>query len=167
MALSRPSMPDPRFPHPTPVATDPVGALVGEFVQEKKKEKEEERALLAKRKRSPLVVPFLTLLCLAIWIVPSLMPPREPTLTQETIEQSARLTLYLASLRVREYLATHKRLPANLTQAGVDTVGVAYMRHTDSVYELSTRIQGTRLVYRSTLPDSVFLGRTLRIKGVG
>jgi hypothetical protein len=160
-------MPDPRFPQLTPVPSDPVGALVGEFVQEKKKEKEEEKALLAKRKRSPLVVPFLTLLCLAIWIVPSFMPPREPPLTQETLEQSARLTLYLASLRVRGYLDTNKRLPANLTQAGVDTAGIAYTRHADSVYELSTRIQGTRLVYRSTLPDSVFLGRTLRIKGIG
>jgi hypothetical protein len=95
------------------------------------------------------------------------MPPREPTLTQETLEQSARLTLYLASLRVRGYLNTNKRLPANLIQAGVDTAGISYTRHANSVYELSTRIQGTRLVYRSTLPDSVFLGRTLRIKGIG
>ena len=159
-------MPDPRFPKPTPIATDPVGAIVGEFVLEKKKELQEEKARLAVRKRSPLLVPFLTVVCLAIWIAPSLMPPREPPLTQETLEQGARLTLYLASLRVREYLDSHKRLPASLTQAGVDTAGMVYRRTTDSAFELSTRVQGTRLVYKSTLPDSVFLGPNVRIRGI-
>ena len=159
-------MPDPRFPKLTPVAADPVGALVGEFVQEKKKELQEEKARMAARKRSPLLVPLLVLVCLAIWIAPSLMPPREEPLAPEVLEKGARLTLYLASLRVRGYLNTHKRLPANLTQAGVDTAGISYLRTTNSVYELSTRVQGARLVYRSTLPDSVFLGPNLRIKGI-
>ena len=159
-------MPDPRFPNLTPVANDPVGSLVGEFVQEKMKERDEEQARQAVRKRSPLFVPILAVFCFAIWIAPSLMPPREQPLTQETLEQGARLTLYLASLRIRGYHDTHKQLPMNLTQAGVDTVGIAYSRNSDSVYELSTQVQGARLVYRSTLPDSVFLGPNLRIKGI-
>lgn len=159
-------MPDPQFAKPTPVANDPVGSLVGEFMQEKKKERLEEKARLAVRKRNPLVIPFLVALCLAIWVAPSLMPPREPPLPPETLEQSARLTLYLASLRVREYHDSHKRLPPNLEQAGVDTTGIAYSRATESVFELSTRVQGTRLVYRSTLPDSVFLGGHLRLRGI-
>jgi hypothetical protein len=159
-------MADSQFAKPTPVANDPVGSLVGEFMQEKKKERLEEKARLAVRKRNPLVIPFLVALCLAIWVAPSLMPPREPPLPPETLEQSARLTLYLASLRVREYHDSHKRLPANLEQAGVDTAGIAYLRSTASVFELSTRVQGTRLVYRSTFPDSVFLGGNLRIRGI-
>lgn len=159
-------MPDPQFAKLTPVANDPVGSLVGEFMQEKKKERLEEKARLAVRKRNPLVIPFLVALCLAIWVAPSLMPPREPPLPPETLEQGARLTLYLASLRVREYHESHKRLPPNLEQAGVDTTGIAYSRTTESVFELSTRVQGTRLVYRSTLPDSVFLGGNLRIRGI-
>ena len=159
-------MPDPRYPKLTPVATDPVGALVGEFVQEKKKEFQEEKARQAARKRSPLVVPFLAVLCLAIWIAPSLMPPREPTLSQETLEQSARLSLYLASLRVRDYHDSHKRLPASLSQVGVDSTGIDYLRSAGSNFELSTRVQGTRLVYKSTIPDSVFLGPNVRIRGI-
>lgn len=159
-------MPDPRFPKPTPIATDAVGALVGEFVLEKKKEQQEEKARKATRKRSPFVIPLLTVTCLAIWMAPSLMPPREPPLSQETLEQSARLTLYLASLRIREYLDANKRLPADLTQAGVDAAGMEYSRTTDSIFELSTRVQGTRLVYRSTLPDSMFLGPNVRIRGI-
>jgi hypothetical protein len=159
-------MPDPQFAKPTPVANDPIGSLVGEFMQEKKKERQDEKARLAVRKRSPLVVPFLVALCLAIWVAPSLMPPREPPLPPDTLEQSARLTLYLTSLKVREYHDSHKRLPPNLEQAGADTAGISYSRTTESVFELSTRVQGARLVYRSTLPDSVFLGSHLRIRGI-
>jgi hypothetical protein len=159
-------MPDPRFPKPTPIAVDPVGALVGEYVEERKKEIQAAKARHTSRKRSPLVVPLLVAVCLAIWIAPSFMLPREPEISQETLEKSARLSLYLASLRVRAYLDTHKRLPANLTQVGVDTVGVFYWRSTNTTFELSTTFQGTRLVYQSTLPDSVFLGAGVRIKGI-
>ena len=82
------------------------------------------------------------------------------------IEQSARLTLYLASLRVREYQTAHNRLPPNLQQAGVDTAGLTYHRTSESIFELSTRVQGSRLVYKSSMPDSVFLGH-VRIRGIG
>ena len=159
-------MPEQQFSKLTPVSTDPVGSLVGEFMQEKKKELQEEKARQAVKKRNPFVVPLLVALCLATWFAPSLMPPREQ-LAPETLEQGARLTLYLASLRVRAYVDSHKRLPPNLEQAGVDTAGITYLRTTESVFELSTRVQGTRLVYRSTLPDSVFLGPKLRIRGIG
>jgi hypothetical protein len=112
------------------------------------------------------VLPFLFALCLAIWIAPSLMPPRDPVLSPSTLENSARLTLYLASIKVRTYHDAHKRLPANLTQAGVDSAGIVYWRSTDSAFELSMRVQGSRLVYKSTQPDSVFLGPQLRIRGI-
>lgn len=148
------------------MANDPVGSLVGEFMEEKRKERQEEKARQIPRKRNPFVVPILFAICLSVWVAPSLMPPREPTLSPDMMERSARLTLYLASLRIREYLHTHKRLPANLVQAGVDTTGIVYVRSTDSVFELSTRVQGTRMVFRSTLPDSVFLGASLRIRGM-
>ncbi len=150
----------------TPIANDPVGSLVGEFMEEKRKELQEEKARQAPRKRNPFAVPVLLALCLAIWIAPSLMPPREPSLSPATMEQGARLTLYLASLKIREYNDVHKRLPPNLAQAGVDSTGIVYWRSTDSAFELSTRVQGTRLVYKSTQPDSAFLGPQLRIRGI-
>jgi hypothetical protein len=163
-------MPDPQFanraPSPTPVAANPVGSLVGEFMEEKRKELAEEKARQKPKKRNPLIVPFLTALCLFIWVAPSLMPPREPPLSPETIENSARITLYLASLRIREYHRLNRQLPATLTQAGVDTTGITYTRATDSLFELSTRVQGSRMVYRSSQPDSLFLGPNLRIRGI-
>ena len=159
-------MSNPQSSRRTPLSTDPVGSIVGEFMEEKRKEWQEEKARQAPKKRNPFVLPFLIALCLGVWIAPSLMPPREPGLTPETLTQGARVNLYLASLRVREYRATYRRLPANLVQAGVDTTGIIYVRSSDSVFELSTRVHGARMVYRSTLPDSVFLGANLRIRGI-
>jgi hypothetical protein len=150
----------------TPLANNPVGSLVGEFMEEKRKERQEEKARQVPRKRNPFIVPLLVALCSAIWIAPSLMPPREPVLSPATLEQGAKLTLYLASLKVKNYHATHNRLPPTLTQAGVDTTGIGYVRSSDSVFELSTRVLGSRLVYRSTLPDSLFLGSNLRLRGI-
>ena len=150
----------------TPLANDPVGSLVGEFMEEKRREIQEERARQIPKKRNPVLVPLMIVLCAFIWIAPSLMPPREPPIPQETLENSAKLTLYLASIRVKSYLTTHRRLPPNLFQAGVDSTGIEYLRSSRSTFELSTRVQGTRVVYRSAVPDSVFLGSKLRIRGI-
>jgi hypothetical protein len=158
-------MPEPS-PRSTPLANNPVNSLVGEFIEEKRREIADEKARRVKPKRSPFVIPFLAALCLTVWIAPSLMPPREPTLTPDTIEQGARVTLYLASLRIRQYQNVNHRLPNTLTEAGVDTTGITYWKSTNSAFELSTRVQGTRMVYRSSMPDSVFLG-TIRLRGIG
>ena len=154
------------LPRRTPLANDPVGSLVGEFMEARQKEHQEENARQIGKKRDPFWIVFLLALCSAIWIAPSFIPSREPTLSQATLEQGAKLTLYLASLRVREYLETNSRLPASLPQAGVDSAGINYLRNSRTVFELSTQVQGTRLLYRSTMPDSVFLGPNLRIPGI-
>ena len=154
------------LPKRTPLANDPVGSLVGEFMEEKRREIQEEKARRVPKKRNPLVIPVMIVLCAFVWIAPSLMPPREPPIPQQTLENSAKLTLYLASIRVKQYLVAHKRLPPNLTQAGVDSTGIEYTRRSDAVFELATRVQGTRVVYRSSVPDSVFLGPELRVRGI-
>jgi hypothetical protein len=157
-------MADSQLAKRTPLSSDPVGAIVGEFVEEKRREIKEEKARLAPKRRSPFVLPLLIVLCALVWISPSLMPPLEPALAPEVLERGARLNLYLASLRVRQYQAQHRRLPADLVQAGVDTTGITYS-HNNSVFELSTHVLGSKMVYRSTQPDSLFLGAD-RVKGI-
>jgi hypothetical protein len=154
------------LPKRTPLANDPVGSLVGEFMEEKRREIQEEKARRVPKKRNPLVIPLMIVLCAFVWIAPSLMPPREQPIAQHTLENSAKLTLYLASIRVKQYVVAHKRLPPNLTQAGVDSTGIEYTRSSNAIFELATRVQGTRVVYRSSIPDSVFLGPNLRIRGI-
>ena len=146
-----------------PAPHDHVSSLVGEYMQEKKREKESEVSSGGKR-RSPTTIGALFLLCLAVWVAPSLMLPPAPVPTTGELERGARLYLYLTSLQVRQFQDSTQRLPASLSEAGADTTGVDYSQ-ADSIFELSTSIAGTRLVYRSTLPDSVFLGG-LRVRGI-
>ena len=154
------------LPKRTPLANDPVGSLIGEFMEEKRREIQQDRARRVTKKRNPVVVPLMIVLCAFIWIAPSLVPPRESPIEQQTLENSAKLTLYLASIRVKAYVDAHRRLPPNLYQAGVDSTGIEYTRSAANVFELSTRVQGTRIVYRSSVPDTVFLGPHLRVRGI-
>jgi hypothetical protein len=154
------------LPSRTPIANDAVGSLVGEFLEERRKEHEQEKARENPRKRNPFLMWVLIVVCGVVWIAPSLIRPRDQELSQESLEQGAKLTLYLASMRVKAYLDTHKRLPASLPEAGVDSAGIEYLRSSPSTFELLTQVRGTRLVYRSKLPDSLFLGPNLRIRGI-
>jgi hypothetical protein len=158
-------MPDHQSAKRTPLSNTPVGTLVGEFMEEKARELQDGKTRKVQRKRHPLTVPVLLVLCLAVWISPSLMPQREPMLPPELIERGTRLSLYLASLRIRQYQATHQRLPADLAEAVVDSTGITYATHGTAAFELSSRVRGVPMVYRSTQPDSVFLGND-RIRGI-
>ncbi len=158
-------MTNPEPAHRAPSANETVGSLVGEFMEEQRREQSAELARKKPGTRSPLVLPLLAILCLAVWIAPSLMLPRAPVPTVEMLDHGARMTLYLTSLQVRQFHDSTRRLPATLIEAGADTAGIGYTRSTDSVFELSTKVQGTSLTYRSTQPDSVLLGNA-RLRGV-
>jgi hypothetical protein len=158
-------MSDTQSARQTPLANDSVGSLVGEFMEEKKKEQQDDKARRQARKRHPLVLPVLLLLLGGIAAAPLLAPEPE-AVAEETLAQGARVTLYLASLRVREYMKSNRRLPASLTDAGVVTPGLEYTRSSATAFELSTQFLGSKLVYRSTQPDSLFLGPNLRIRGI-
>ena len=116
--------------------------------------------------RYNIILVAATLVCIGLWIVPSVVPSREPVLTSERVEQNARLNLYLTSLRVREYVAANRKLPASLAELGVDSIGVGYARGARTEFELSMRVNGMPVVFKSTVPDSVFLGENLRIRGI-
>ena len=140
--------------------------MIGEFMVETTRKRNVDRArTVAPRKRNVFALPLLVVACVAVWALPELMPPPAEALTPATVENGARLELYLASLRVREYRAAHRRLPATLEEAGVQSAGIEYARGARSDFELSTIALGARMVYRSTVPDSVFLGPQ-RISGL-
>ena len=124
------------------------------------------REIMADRQlRYNITLSAAALLCIGLWVAPSFATPPEPEMTREAAEQNARLSLYLTSLKVREYLAANRRLPESLGVLGVDSIGIDYSR-ARSQFELSTRVHGRPLVFKSTVPDSVFLGDKLRITGI-
>ncbi len=136
-------------------------------MEEKRREIREDMARRNEpKKRNPLIIPLMIVLCTFIWIAPSLVPGRESSVGRETLENSAKMTLYLASIRVKAYVDANRKLPLNLFQAGVDSTAIDYKPGLDLVFELSTRVQGTNIVYRSTVPDTVFLGPALRVRGI-
>ena len=160
-------MADEQIQRGTPRANDQVNAFVGEFTAEQRREKAAQRAT---RHPSPLryniILVAATLVCVGLWIGPSFAPSREAVMTPEKVEQNARLNLYLTSLRVREYVAANRKLPDTLAELGVDPSGMEYSRGAGSIFELSMRVNGTPVVFTSTVPDSVFLGENLRIRGI-
>jgi hypothetical protein len=107
-----------------------------------------------------------TIVCVALWAAPSIVPAREPALSPQAVVKNAKLNLYLASLRVREYHATNKRLPESLTEIGIDSTSIHYSRISKAHFELSSHVQGSAVTYKSSVPDSVFLGENVRIHGI-
>ena len=120
---------------------------------------------MADQKTHTSVLVLAAVLCVALWAAPAIVPSQEPALSPQAAEQNARLNLYLTSLRVREYIAANRKLPESLAELGVDH-GVEYSRGARTEFELSIRVNGTPVVFKSTVPDSVFLGENLRIHGI-
>lgn len=149
----------------SPRPNNEVGALIGEYLAEKKRERAEE-ARQARRQRSrPLVVTILVVLCAVTAALPSFLDERADPLPAERIDTGTRLSVFLASERIRDFQLRTGRLPDNLREAGVDSMGLSYWRSTDSVFELSSDYGGSRVRYHSTAPSGEFLGPALRILG--
>jgi hypothetical protein len=147
-------MTNPRVAQRPALPNDRVGLIIGELMAPR---------AVAAGKRKVFLLPLLVLACIAAWAAPGWMPPPAEALTPATVQNGERLNLYLGSLKVRAYLAEHRRLPATLDEAGVPSTGIHYVRGARSAFELSTTALGARMVYRSTVPDSVFLGpQTIR-----
>jgi hypothetical protein len=102
----------------------PVDALAQSLASEYLVEKKEELAAAgrARRLRRPWRRIFsiaAMVVCAVVWLIPSLGSTRTPALPAQRQDASARLTLFLAAQRVREYERRHGRLPASISQTGV------------------------------------------------
>lgn len=154
-------------PHsPSPASRDSVDAIIGEFIAVKKQEKAEEIAAEQageRRKKRPILAAFAVIVCAAIWILPSFLMPQNPPPTPERLEAGARVTIYLASERIRTFQQRSGRLPDRLSDAGVDSNGLSYRKSSAVDFELSTEVNGARLQYRSTTPPTAFLGSAYQI----
>lgn len=157
-------MPTPVNPSPAN-SDDTVRALVGEFLEERKKEVTREVAVhQAPRRRSPAITIFAVIVCAAVWILPMM---RQDIYVQspERVDASARMQVFLAAQRVFAFQKSTGRLPADLQQAGVDSEGLTYWRSTDSLFELRVIAGGVPVSFKSTMSPSEFLGNTFQVLG--
>jgi hypothetical protein len=156
------------MPNPTPASvpassSETVHALVGEFFEHKQREAQELALAEAPRRGRKLLASVAFVVCAAAWILPSLYPPPQPPVSPQRLDASARMTLFLASERVRAFERVHQRLPRTLVEAGVDTTGISFWRSTSSGFEIGTTVNGARLLYDSNTPNVAFLGSTLQV----
>lgn len=149
----------------SPRPNDEVGALIGEYLAKKQREQAEEARQARLQQSRPLVVTILVVLCVVTAALPTFLDERADRLPAERIDDGTRLSVFLASERIRGFQRRTGRLPDNLREAGVDSLGLSYWRSTDSVFELSSDYGASRVRYHSTTPGSEFLGPALRILG--
>jgi hypothetical protein len=96
--------------------------------------------------------------CLAAWVVVLAFVPRPAGLSEATLRDGARLTLYFASLRVQAFRDSTGHLPASLQEAGVDEEDVSYASAGDTAFALSYQLPNGQLTLRSPEDDSTIVG---------
>lgn len=152
-------------PNPAPPArpAPPKGdaltySLVGEFFNEKKQERE-----AAARSRRPMppwrrIASILAIVgCAAAWLVPSLGPRPAPAVSAGREDAGARLTLFLASQRVRDFEQRNGRLPNTATESGISDPRIGYRLTGPNTFTLSMTQEGKRWFLPSTAADTAYM----------
>ncbi|HJU73949.1 MAG TPA: hypothetical protein VJ717_09390 [Gemmatimonadaceae bacterium] len=161
---------------PTPAAPIPsVGAtpdalarsLAGQYIHEQI----EERAEAARRNRArrpwrQFLATAIIVACGAVWLVPSLGTRPVPAISTARMDASVRLTLFLASQKVREYEQRNRRLPATATQSGITDQRIEYRLTSKDAFMLSMTQDGRRWELPSSMADSIYMRDALAGLGI-
>lgn len=151
---------------PTP-AGNPVQALVGEFLEEKKRETREISATRQVSRANRALTVFSAIVCATVWVMPSYIEPADYSPSPQRVEAGARMTVFLAAQRVLAYQKANGRLPSDLAQAGADPNGLTYLRRADSVFEIHALADGQDVAFRSSENPASFLGDAFQVLGSG
>lgn len=159
--------PTPPAPRPTVAGRDIVAqSLAGEYLIEKKEEREAE----ARKKRPPrprrrIASIVAIAACGVVWLLPSLGTRPAPAVSAGRQDASARLTLYLASRRVREFEGRKGYLPKTAHEGGITDPRIEYRLTGPNSFALSFSHAGQHWVLPSTLADTAYLQDAMRKLG--
>ena len=142
-------------------------SLAGEYLTEKKEEREE----AAKRNKPRrawrhFIAIALIVACGAVWLVPSLGTRPAPAVSAARMDASARLTLFLASQRVREFERRNRRLPTTAEQSGISDHRITYRLTGPDAFTLSLQQGGRQWNLQSSMADSTYMRDALTRLGV-
>jgi hypothetical protein len=135
---------------------------VGEYLDQKKRETRDNAAVKSSRGMRLVLTIVALITCATVWILPSFVVPAAEVPSPERVEASARMTIFLASERVRAFHRAKGRLPVTLAEAGVDSADIGYFRSSDTGFDMWMTANGGRINYRSTMNSAEFLGTTLQ-----
>jgi hypothetical protein len=136
----------------------PVESMVRDFYEQRKSR---EMSVVRKSKpliRSPIVAIVALAVCAAVWATQLLFSEELVDEGVVSPERNARISLFLASVKVNEFQRATGRTPQNLLEASLDAEGLTYVRNTDSTFELSTTFGAETLTLHSAFDAARFLG---------
>ncbi|MGQ0537503.1 MAG: hypothetical protein ACT4R6_01030 [Gemmatimonadaceae bacterium] len=156
------------MPTPTPLSTRSQGtnvvhSLVGEYLEEVQRDREAAARVPPPPRAWRRILALAVIAAgVAVWLIPSLgaVPAVPPTSQQ--VDAGARMTLFFASQRVREFALTRGRLPATLHEAGVSDSQISYKTTRDDEYTLSLDVGGKRIELPSSAADSAYIRDAVR-----
>lgn len=106
------------------------------------------------------VVGTIVLVLQPVWLVgPDAPPPESPAVATASL----RLTLVRERGRVLAYQERFGRLPQTLTDAGVETSGLEYVRVGTTDFRMQARLGDSLLTLRATDSVGAFLGNTIKV----
>ncbi len=144
---------------PGPARTDALAySLVGEFFTEKKQERE---AAARNRRPTPpwrrIASIAAIVACGVTFLVPSLGPRPAPAVSAGREDAGARLTLFLASQRVRDSEQRNGRLPSTAKETGISDPCIGYRLTGPNTFTLSMTQEGKRWFLPSTAADTAYM----------
>ena len=146
---------------PTPKAN--VAALVTEIMEEARKNAEQPAPSKSRGVISLVSAGLVFALCAWAWIAPPvwLVPRPIPAPSREYREAGTRVALALHAQRIEAYRASHGHLPRSKQEVGIASDQISYDR-TDSLnFELTSRVDGQPVSYRSTQARDRYLAEAM------
>jgi hypothetical protein len=146
---------------PTPKAN--VAALVTEIVEEARKNAEQPATPQHRFVPSYVAAGLVFALCAWAWIAPPawLVPRPVAAPSREYREASARVALALHAQRIEAYRASHGTLPRTKQEVGIANDQIEYDRADSLNFELSSRVDGQPVSYKSSQPRDRYLAEAM------
>jgi hypothetical protein len=146
---------------PTPKAN--VAALVTEIMEEAKKNAEQPAPSKSRLIPSYIAAGLVFALCAWAWIAPPdwLVPTPIAAPSREYREASARVALALNAQRIDAYRSAHGRLPRTKQEVGIAGDQFSYDATDSLTFELTARVDGTPVTYKSTQPRDRYLAEAM------
>jgi hypothetical protein len=146
---------------PTPKSN--VAALVTEIMEEARKNAEEPAAPRSRVIPSYLAAAVVFGLCAWAWFAPPpwLLPKPVAAPSHAYREASVRVALALHAQRIEAYVASHGRLPRTKQEVGIASDQIDYERTDSLSFELSSRVDGMPVTYRSSQPRDRYLAEAM------
>lgn len=149
--------------------TDPrAKALVEEYLDEKRREAPSDASSSRIVRGRAYLLGAVAAICAAAWLVPYPTSADDAASTPVVQAASARITVFLAASKVRDFRTRHTRLPATLAEAGITDASLEYAAGRDTLFTVRTLAAGEQIVYDSRQPPhSVLRGAVAIVEGRG